>query len=523
MKPFKDCRYSAFVSYAHADDEAHSGWVTKFSEDLERILKGRLKGAAGPVFPPMHLSGRNGPVAGSLTLELQQRIADSFAMVIVVHDAYVQSEWCLKELAFFKSLFGDQGFLERLYIVALSQPAMLEVTAKPEWAALTLDDQLWIPFFKEDEPDRPMRRRLDSGDLTERFEAQLERLLKRLVPGIKQSSSRTVPPPRPTASAAAALTTGGAEANLLFGVPAPELADAVAGIVGELRAAGVTVASVATDSLMDDFPEFDAADTLILPYGSGGTNLRPFKSTRGGHLAAQRDAWLNKGRPAAGLHWLDLRHVACATPPGPGHAELVGEVAGQSLSPDSLRRRFAPPPRPAAGRADERAPGRSDAADDSINIYIESNQHDVDLWEDLGERIKAKWDELLRQSGDTDVPSLSLHARGLPLQRIEEERLDDADGVVLLWGKKPGDSLRAQIRKVEGRLPRRDPPPGIVAYLIPQQPDPQQTVEATFWKVLRFQDADSSNIDIVPAETDRLHKFLAKILERARKRLGATA
>jgi hypothetical protein len=60
-----------------------------------------------------------------------------------------------------------------------------------------------------------------------------------------------------------------------------------------------------------------------------------------------------------------------------------------------------------------------------------------------------------------------------------------------------------------------------VAFLIPQQDDPQHMVEAAFWKVLRFKDADTSNIDIVPDETDRLQKFLGKILERSRKRLGA--
>ena len=47
MKSFRECKYSAFISYAHADDEAHAGWITKFSEDLERILKGACAAPPG--------------------------------------------------------------------------------------------------------------------------------------------------------------------------------------------------------------------------------------------------------------------------------------------------------------------------------------------------------------------------------------------------------------------------------------------------------------------------------------------
>ena len=103
---------------------------------------------------------------------------------------------------------------------------------------------------------------------------------------------------------------------------------------------------------------------------------------------------------------------------------------------------------------------------------------------------------------------------------VDDDLLVDADGVVLLWGNKTEDSLRAQIKKVEGKWPR-DPPPRIVAYLIPQQPDPGGKVEARLWSVLRFQDADSPRIDIEPSEAERLHRFLDQILQRRMKRLPA--
>ena len=519
MKPFRDCTYSAFVSYAHADDQANSGWISNFHDELLSTLKARLKGAAGRDVPGMHLSGRNGPVAGSLGRELMENVAGSYAMIIVVGEHYLSSGWCLKELEYFRSLAGDQGFLDRLYVVAISEPAIGTLARLPAWQQLTLPDQLWIPFFRDSDPERPTRIYLDNGALTERFETQLDRVLKHLVTGIKQDAMRSstpagsMPERRTVGGAAVRASAELAARPILVGVPAPELAEAVASLTDDLRAAGVPVQLLGPDALLADFPEFDGADTLVLPFGTGGEHLKPFKYMPGGHLAAQRDAWLDKGRPPTGLIWLDLREVPIDAPPGKGHAELIEQIGHAGLTPRALKARFKPVA-PAVDARDE------PETRERIHIYIESNQNEVDLWDDLGERIKEKWDDLVRQTGATRVPPIRLHARGLPLQNIEEERLDDADGIVLLWGAKTEDSLRAQIKKVESKLPG-DAPPGIVAYLMPQREDPQRTIEAAYWKVLRFRDADTPRIDIVPPEADRLDRFLLKILQRVVKRQRA--
>jgi hypothetical protein len=64
MKPLKDCEYTAFISYAHADDAAWFNWITQFRNELERSLGAMLRGVRLPRF---HLSGENGPVAGQLS------------------------------------------------------------------------------------------------------------------------------------------------------------------------------------------------------------------------------------------------------------------------------------------------------------------------------------------------------------------------------------------------------------------------------------------------------------------------
>jgi len=154
-----------------------------------------------------------------------------------------------------------------------------------------------------------------------------------------------------------------------------------------------------------------------------------------------------------------------------------------------------------------------------VRIYIESNRNERTLWEPLGEQIRRKWDEVSRHLAPERVPPLTLRPRGLPVDQIDSfPNLDDADGVVLLWGKKTSEALVAQINKVENKMaPGRDAAPGIVAYLMP----PQQSTEpvpAWGWQVLRFDARDEEAIDVVDEERDDLKRFLTKVLQRRQQR-----
>ncbi len=519
MKAFRECRYSIFVSYAHEDDKAENGWVEKFADVLKSKLQNRVGRLGVPRVQDMHLSGRNGPVIGSLPEDLKANVADSYAMVIVVHNRYVLSEWCLKELEYFRETFGEDGLRGRLYIIAMSKGAIEDVVARPDWRRLTLPEQTWVQFYRDEEPDHPVRVRMDNNEFSERFETQLGKVLATLVESVKNDATKSpakLAPPSLLISVPKANVTSQvrrSSGKVLIGVASPELADATAQFAGQLQARGQAVELLGPEALEGEFEQFDAADALILPFAKGGTHVKPFRFSPGGHLVAQRDAWLGKDKPAGALYWLDLRAVCGDLPAGKGHDDLVAQIADQALTPDRLLAHLAPPPVMTAT-------GRGQPVDsERIHIYIESNQHDVDLWEDLGRRMTKKWDELVVKAGDPSLPRLSLFPRGLSLQRLEKEQFDDADGIVLLWGKKPEDSLLAQIRKVDDRLPRPDPPPGIVAYLMPQQPVPDYTpLEAKYWKVLQFQNADNETIDIVPTEGDRLQKFLKAILDRSIQR-----
>jgi TIR domain len=152
-KSYKDCTYSAFVSYAHQDDKLCYGWVNHFCDELSEGLGARLRGQD---IHELHLSGKNGPIKGVLTKELKERISSSFAMIIVVHENYTHSDWCLEELSYFKDTFGNEGFRDRLYILALSEKWIRSVEKTESWKQLLpYKGQIWKRFYSDDNKNMP--------------------------------------------------------------------------------------------------------------------------------------------------------------------------------------------------------------------------------------------------------------------------------------------------------------------------------------------------------------------------------
>jgi hypothetical protein len=510
MKRLEDCEFTAFISYAHADDAAWFNWVTQFRTELERGLGALLRGVR---LPRMHLSGENGPVAGRLSGELLKRVESSFAMIIAVHDNYAQSEWCLKELEYFRELFGEDGFRQRLYIVAMSEPAMLQVSSSAAWQRLLPgDDQVWLPFYDPSDTQRPLDIYMGPGLVAPAFRMPFERLRSDFAAKLRSAaqaaapSAPTPPPVRPAAPAPSPAAAAAA-ASVLLGFAPPTSAPALASSLAQLNQRGLAARLLPQDAVFDDFAALAAAEHLVLPFDDNEPMMTALAA--GGHLAVQREAWLKKGKSPDTLHWLDLR----ATPPDPpwrGSAAYVASLGAAALGLEALVARLRPaapvaPPVPVQG----------------VRIYIESNRWERNLWEALGEQIRRQWDELSLGLAPARVPPLSLRARGLPVDQIDQfPNLDDADGVVLLWGRKTSEALVAQINKVENKMTAgRDAAPGIVAYLMPPQ-QASEPVPAWGWQVLRFNAADEDTIDVVQEENDELKRFLKKVFLRHQRRVA---
>ncbi len=545
MKPLKDCKYCAFISYAHADDEAWFNWVSDFRIELDRSLSALLRGLR---LPPSHLSSENGPVGGLLSEKLRQAVEDSFAMIIVVHDNYAQSEWCLRELEYFKTLFGEQGLRERLYVLALSESAIVSVCGGTAWQQLLPGgEQVWMPFFYPADRNRPIDIYMGPGLVAPAFRDPFIRLRGDLAEKLKVTANAPAPIMARTVAAPAALSASALfaasavppAAGVLFGFVAPLCEPAARAALVALSAAGQPASMLLQDAVFNDFADFDSADQLVLAFDTAPLLMGSI--ALGGHLQVQHEAWLRRGRPADHVHWLDLSPERAATDPLPD--PLPDPAPDPALDPSlaPLREPGTPAPRPGAAAyvaslgaqaldvqtltqrlhalRSTQAPAAHAAAAPGVRIYIESNHHEPDLWQPLGDQLRAKWDAVCSELSADGAAPLRLRTRGLPLERIDQfPDLDDADGVILLWGRKTSDALVAQINKVENKLsPGRDAPPGIVAYLMP----PQQATEpipAWGWKVLRFDATDVENIDVLEAERDELKRFLRQVHERRRQR-----
>lgn len=516
MKSLKDSEYTAFISYAHADDTASLDWVSHFCRELHRVLPAV---ARIPRLPPLHQSGLNGPVAGVLSDELKANVAASFAMLIVIGDNYVHSPWCMRELAYFRELFGERGFRERLFMVAMSEPAALALAAKPEWRALLPNegagDQLWLGFFKDEDRRYPIDVYAAEGIVSPKFAKPFRRLLDEFAARLKADAAQAglvaaAQAPVPVSAVPSAAATR----PVLIGWAAAGSAASAAQVAASLAERGLAVRTIGAEVLATDFADFAQAAALVLLVDT--QPLMAAAAVPGGHLQLQREAWLRKGG-GEGLLWLlDAR-------PADGGASAAADWAASLSLPllplPALCDRLAPPPTRAAV-----ALGPAVAAASPVRIYIESNRHERNLWRALGEQVQGKWAQVCAELAPGRMPPLVLRPRGLPVDELDAyPLLDDADGVMLLWGKKTSEALVAQINKVESKLPGgADIAPGIVAYLMPPQHS-TEPMPAWGWQVLRFDARDEARIDVLDAERDELRRFLVDVYHRHRARTGTAS
>lgn len=495
---YADCESSVFISYAHPDNKVYGNWIEDFASQLKQELNAevsRLK-TGRATLPQVHLSHLNGPSNGDLEQQLRQRVQRSFAMIIVVGRHYVTSNWCLKELRYFHELFGDAGLDSRLYIVALADEPIQHVAALPDWrACMGQRAQVWQAYFDDGlESQRPVPVLRDDGKApTTAFTRRFDLLRDSLVASIK--SDIVQPPPAVQTS------------RLLVGVGVAELGPAVARFAVAARVHEPTIAVLEASVLRrrDGLDErMRNADRLVLPC-NGAQPLYPMPD--GGHLATQLDTWRRLGKSDDQVYLLDLGEVQPSDPAEREHAEWLAGLPCKKLQPAGLLLELFPPQSP--------KPGPQAAAPCRVKLFIESNRQETSQWKSLGQQIQGRWQQLLKQR-NVMVP-LDLRLTGLDIDKLRLWDLNEADGLVLLWGKKEEQSLVSQINLVEDQVNERAP--GIVAYLSPPQPHSAGAQPAMGWQVLRFSGGASPD-DLVPDDDDvpELTRFLTEMLDRTSRR-----
>jgi len=366
-KPFSSFSFSAFMSYAHDDDQAWNWWISSFDRELNLALVPRLRGMK---VPRTHLSSENGPIHGPLTDGLRRNVEASFAMLIFVHDNYLESDWCLEELEHFRAYFGDQGLRDRLYIIAMSKDAMEELKKKPAWSRLwPSDEATFLRFYQDIDTHYPI---------------------------------------------------------------------------------------------------------AVYPY-----------TARQKRAVVAQEFW---------EEFVRLRESLAK--------QMKASVAAERPAPSY----------PSAAMGDTRETSEDPLL---VRVYIESNPEQRKYWEPLSQQVAAAWDQVVAL--ESVEPPLYLRPTGLPMSDIAQRpMLSDANGVVLLWGKKTPESLAAQISQVEPKLSGPRFAPGLVAYLMDGPTDQPSSATINNWPVVRFITRPDGSATVLADDALDLVKFLRKVLRHKR-------
>jgi hypothetical protein len=109
-------KFDAFVSYAHRDDELLFGrrWVSASISDIESFVKSELGRDHQPYFDRRSLEG-NHDIAGIL-----DQVKSSAVLIVVLSNAYLESEFCLNELQTFLDERG-QAAIDSVFVVRKSK------------------------------------------------------------------------------------------------------------------------------------------------------------------------------------------------------------------------------------------------------------------------------------------------------------------------------------------------------------------------------------------------------------------
>lgn len=494
---FAECRYSVFISYAGADNETYGNWPIDFATVLNRQLEAALSPYRERLskLPATHAFQVSSIVRGSLEKELRDRIAESFAMVIVVGEGYASSQWCLDELGYFRERFGDEGIDRRLFVVALDEAVMRRVVGRPQWLQSLRPDQSWQPFYGSgiDKPWVPVLRddgKVPGTDFLRCLKPIREALVASIVDDLERPHEQPATP-------------------LLIGACAEELDAAVTAFAEDVRRRGGT-ASVLGRHHQHSEAAIKMAQRLVLPFR--GTVPQP--PTPAGELLVQQAAlWRKFHKPQEQIYALDLGLASDGeSASDAGLPVELNATVLQRWSPAALLDLLLPAPGACrSGGPPRRAP--------RARVWIESNATEPKHWKLLKRELEVRWARLLSEH-KLEAADFPLFSGGMNLESVDDFPLDDADGLILLWGRRERRTLLSHINRVDDIL--RTPAPSSVAYLSPPNPHMDSTVPALGWEVLRFtQDPFEPPPRVVaPAPDDeaRLTEFLGDVYARARDR-----
>lgn len=183
-----------FISYGHIDNQPFGdpggGWVDIFHEHLQNFINVHV-GVRTTVWRDKRLTG-----AEIFSDEIEQQLRSSAVLVSIISPAYLQSEWCNRELVGFTKAAQDRGSLRVGNLQRVIKVLRLPVDRKA--LPPLLDEVLGAQFYRVDPAsERARDLLLDPGaDARQVFRARVDDVaqdLSRLLGSMAASSSAPAP------------------------------------------------------------------------------------------------------------------------------------------------------------------------------------------------------------------------------------------------------------------------------------------------------------------------------------------
>ena len=200
-----------FISYGHIDNQPFGdpggGWVDIFHEHLQNFVNVHI-GHRTKVWRDKRLTG-----AEIFSDAIEQQLRSSAVLVSVISPAYMQSEWCNRELVGFAKAAQDRGSLRVGNLQRVVK--VLRLPVEPSVLPPLLDEVLGVQFYRVDPASERARDLLldPAGDARQVFRARVDDVahdLSRLLRSMTTSGGApTAAPPAPAADTVfLAWTTG---------------------------------------------------------------------------------------------------------------------------------------------------------------------------------------------------------------------------------------------------------------------------------------------------------------------------
>jgi hypothetical protein len=458
-----DCEFSLFISYAHRDNKANEGWVLTLKNAIYDRFYNLKKGIP---LKEIHFSEENGPDGGTLGFELEDRVQRSFAMLLVVGEKYIESDWCEKELALFSKVFPDRTNT-RLYIAVMGESYLKIAEKGALWREVVAPDQLWTKMYRDQYTDRPLEHRLNGGGLPPNFRDAAYKIADRLIKEIEEDWALS----KANSNVSTTDTSGVKPASWVQkSNPKKPMCVAIGPHTKSFDTRGIQQPMV----LLQQVLEAAGADVIVLDRDLlssydpvDGTPLRPMlgdvdvlvvpllderplrPDLPGGHASILTREWAALKKPQKSLVW--YRPPFSDVPPGDAadthHLDAFKPLAPVCTTPQALVNLLF-----GAG------------ASDVIRVYIE--KHDSVPMYGLGELLVKAWAEFRKTSGE-NLPNLKFEAiRISQLEKILDDVPRDVAAIVLLHpkGHISKTSLRDKEKIIEESFPKSSPfYPGLVA------------------------------------------------------------